>query len=59
LKFKSLSLDITEGYDNYGCRNVRKAKRENDYAGGIVIKKRIEDNYVGRSWRDDPGGRSV
>jgi hypothetical protein len=39
LKFKGLSLDITETYGNYGCRTVGKAKRENDYAGRIAIKE--------------------
>ena len=55
LKFKSLPLDIIEGYDNYAARTVRKAKTEYDYAGRIVIKNRRDDNYVGRSGRDATG----
>ena len=47
-----------EGYDNYAGRTVRKARREYDYAGRIVIKKK-RDNCVGRTGRDDLGGREV
>jgi hypothetical protein len=59
LKFKSLSLHIMEGYDNYTGRTVRKARREYDYARRIVIKKKRDDNCVGRSGRDDLGDREV
>jgi hypothetical protein len=59
LKFKSLSLHIMERYDNYVGRTVRKTRREYDYAGRIVIKKKRDDNCVGRSGKDDLGGREV
>jgi hypothetical protein len=59
LKFKRLSLDVTEGYDNYAGKTVRKARRKYDYTERIVIKKRRGDSYVGRSGRDDTGGRAV